>query len=498
LVVTNTTRTYLTGLMFLCWLGVPALLAAQTPEEYQKRREAVRAKMEPTSVLILRGAALAGEERPRRDNNLYYLTGIDEPGVSLIIYPEQPPIALPPGVSASDLPPGVRLGPPKEVLFVPAPGGPGGAGMAMAAGRGPQQAAQPQKLERPGFERVLPASDFQAVFDSLLLTPFFAALAAGTSGGPSAGAGATARQGSIVYIDYQRSRSLRDPMTTDEQIFKLARDKGGDFTIKPASTLIGPLRRIKSAAEIETMKTAAVITAAAEREAMRAARPGLYEYQIQSIIEHVFSINGARRPGFETIVGSGPNSCILHWSENSRQTQPGDVVVMDIGAEYRGYTADITRTIPVSGTFTKRQREVYETVLKANQAAIEMVKPGISMREISAKVNDILTEGLIALGLIKDKSQLRRYYTHGLGHSVGLQVHDVGPITTLEPGMILTIEPGLYIPEESLGIRIEDDVLVTENGGLVLTEAAPKKVDEVEALMKQGGIDFSRYLVNTR
>jgi Xaa-Pro aminopeptidase len=268
--------------------------------------------------------------------------------------------------------------------------------------------------------------------------------------------------------------------------------------VKPASPLFAALRPVKSADEIATLKTAAEITASAQREAMRSAAPGMFEYQIQSIIEHVFTVNGAPRPGFSTIVGSGKNSCILHWSTNDRKTEPGDVVVMDIGAEYNLYTADITRTIPISGTFTKRQRDVYEAVLRANEAAIAMVAPGVNMADVNAKVNDVLTEGLIALGLIKDKSGLRQYYTHGLSHTIGLQVHDLGGANTvgvLKPGMVITIEPGLYIPAENLGVRIEDDVLVTESGHDVITAGAPKSVADVEKLMKETGMEFSRYLI---
>jgi Xaa-Pro aminopeptidase len=171
---------------------------------------------------------------------------------------------------------------------------------------------------------------------------------------------------------------------------------------------------------------------------------------------------------------------------------------MDIGAEYDMYTGDITRTIPLGGTFSKRQRDVYEVVLKANEEAIKMVGPGVSMTAINTRVNDILAEGLIKLGLIKDKSGLRRYYTHGLSHSIGLDVHDLGGSLTvgaLEPGMVITIEPGLYIPEEKLGVRIEDDVLVTPTGYECITSAAPKAVADVEKLMKEPGIDFTRYLV---
>ena len=170
---------------------------------------------------------------------------------------------------------------------------------------------------------------------------------------------------------------------------------------------------------------------------------------------------------------------------------------MDVGAEYARYAADITRTIPISGRFTPRQKAIYETVLRANEAAIEMIAPGVDMRDISAKVNEMLGQGLIALGLITDVKDLRTYYTHGLSHGVGLGVHDVNS-AVLEPGVILTIEPGLYVRLEDTGVRIEDTVLVTATGREVLSASVPRKVAEVEALMKENGIDYSRYLVNRK
>jgi Xaa-Pro aminopeptidase len=436
--------------LILCALTASA--AAQSPEEYQKRRQAVRSKMEPNSVLILRSNERSDEGPYRQENNLYYLTGINEPNTSLLLYADGAATAAPRGS-------GGTAAASREILFW------------SPAGSGPGE-AQPLP-EKPGFATVRRPAEFQTFFERVLL---------GTA--------------PILYLDYQRSRSLNMPLTADEELLKRAHDRGAVFSAKPAANLIAPLRRIKSPAEIEILKTAAAITAEALKEAMRSADPGLCEYQIQSIIEHVFSFNGAPRPGFSTIAGSGPNSCILHWSENTRQTKDGDLVVLDVGAEYQMYTADITRTIPINGTFAKRQRDVYEIVLQANQAAIEMVAPGVDMRDINSRVNDILSQGLIKLGLIKDASGLRKYYTHGLSHSVGLQVHDVGGPGNLETGMVITIEPGLYIPEEGFGIRIEDDVVVTGNGHLVITGGVPKTVQEIEDLMKQApSMNFKRYLV---
>jgi len=246
------------------------------------------------------------------------------------------------------------------------------------------RAAKP--LDRTGFESVRKSAELQSSMDRILLGAY-----------------------GVIYMDHDSSRALNSALTTDEQMLKARAT--AERTLR--SSLRPPLlalRRIKSASEIETLKTAAAITAEAVKEAMRDARPGLYEYQLQSIIEHVFTFNGAPKTGFSSIVGSGENSCILHWNENSRQTKPGDVVVIDVGAEYRMYTADITRTIPIDGKFTKRQREIYDIVLRANQEAIEMIAPGVDIRDISNRVNEILAEGLLKVGLIKDKSELRKYY----------------------------------------------------------------------------------------
>jgi Xaa-Pro aminopeptidase len=445
---------YRKNILLMGILGTFLIVSAggQTPEEFQKRRQAVRAQMEPNSVLILRspeGPDSELERGFRQDSNLYYLTGIDQPNTALIVFaaPKDPA----PGPAG-----------PREILFYPPTEPPPAGG---------QWTAATKSLDRTGFESVRRSSDLQGVMDRILL-----------GGTPT------------IYMDHARSRGLHAALTADEQILKAARDRGANVTVKPATPLFAPLRRIKSAAEIETLKTAATITAEAIKEVMRDARPGLFEYQLQSIIEHVFTFNGAPRPGFASIVGSGENSCILHWNENSRQTKAGDVAVIDIGAEYRMYTADITRTIPINGTFTKRQREIYEIVLRANEAAIEMVAPGVDMRDISERASQILAEGLLTVGLIKEKSELRKYYFHGMSHSIGLVVHDLGAVGKLEPGMVVTIEPGLYIREEAMGIRIEDDVVVTENGHQVITGAAPKKPEEVEATMKQGSMIF-RYLL---
>jgi Xaa-Pro aminopeptidase len=254
---------------------------------------------------------------------------------------------------------------------------------------------------------------------------------------------------------------------------------------------------VKSPAELRLLQKAIDATVMAHVEAMKSCQPEMYEYELQAVIEYCFTRNGAAYQGFPTIVGSGPNSCILHYEADRRKMENGDVVVMDIGAEYEGYSADITRTIPVNGTFSPAQREIYEIVLKAQQESIKEFKPGAMPQAPSQKAYDIIAEGLMRLGIIKDKAEARTYYMHGLSHHIGLDVHDPGPYgSPYEPGMILTDEPGIYIPAGSpcdkkywnIGVRIEDDVLITPEGNTVVTAGAPKTIQEIESLMKKQGL----------
>lgn len=241
------------------------------------------------------------------------------------------------------------------------------------------------------------------------------------------------------------------------------------------------LRQIKDADELARLRTAISITAEALRAGMRAVRPGAWEYEVEAVIEYEFRRRGAERVGFPSIIGSGPNSTVLHYDRSRRQMQSGDLVVMDVGAEFGYYTGDVTRTVPVDGRFTKRQRALYELVLGAQQAAIDAVRPGVTLSQLGEVARRYMRAN--SRGLCGAES-CDRYFTHGLSHWLGMDVHDVGSMTApLEPGMVLTIEPGIYIPGENIGIRIEDDILVTDVGCEVLSAAAPRMPDEIEALM---------------
>ncbi|UNK43104.1 aminopeptidase P N-terminal domain-containing protein [Luteimonas sp. S4-F44] len=270
--------------------------------------------------------------------------------------------------------------------------------------------------------------------------------------------------------------------------------------------LLDEMRLIKTADELKLMRRAAKISVQAHAAAMRAARPGVREYELQAELEYTFRRHDAV-PAYESIVGAGANACVLHYRANAAQARDGDLVLIDAGAEYRGYAADITRTFPVNGRFTAAQRALHEVVEAAQQAALSKAQPGRPYEAGHHAAVEALTEGLLRLGLLKGRLEAciadgsyKRYYPHKTGHWLGLDVHDVGDYRIegesrlLEPGMVYTIEPGLYVPADDtsvdvkwrgIGIRTEDDVLITRAGHEVLTAGLARTADEIEAFMAQ-------------
>lgn len=262
-------------------------------------------------------------------------------------------------------------------------------------------------------------------------------------------------------------------------------------------------RLFKSEEEIVAMRRAGEITALGHTRAMEKCRPGMFEYQLEGEILHEFNRHGARFPSYNTIVGSGENGCILHYTENESQMRDGDLVLIDAGCEYKGYAGDITRTFPVNGKFSAPQRAIYDIVLESLETALQLYRPGTSMQEVTTQVVRIMVNGLVNLGILKgDVDQLitdnahRPFFMHGLSHWLGLDVHDVGHYgkdrsRLLEPGMVITVEPGLYIAPDAdvpaeyrgIGIRIEDDILIIADGNENLTASVVKSADDIEALM---------------
>jgi Xaa-Pro aminopeptidase len=419
---------------------------SQTAEEFSARRSRVINLMAPGSILVVetpRTSAMFDNRRTGGD--FYYLTGINEPGCTLILFSAD--LKLPANISP----------PSREILFIH-----------------PVNSAR-MNWDAPtvGLEGARSVYGFSDVRTDAEAFDFLGML--------------LTQNISMLYMDIRKSGSAIAPLTEDEQMIRQARDHGAIFEVRSPSSLLLPLLSIKSPAEIEMMQRVTDITSAAQKEAMRSIRPGMFEYQVDAIIRYVFSINGSGSVSFPTIIGSGLNSVVLHWMENSRRMEKGDVVVVDCGAENRMYCADITRTYPVSGKFTNRQKDIYQVVLKANEEAISKVKPGVSLESLNNLADSVLADGMVRLGLIRDKSEFRKYYYHSLSHQIGLKGDPGGPVSILKPGMIITIEPGLYVREEKTGVRIEDDVLVTETGYQVLSGKAPKQVSEIEAGMKGTG-----------
>jgi len=278
------------------------------------------------------------------------------------------------------------------------------------------------------------------------------------------------------------------------------------FTLTPNVQLIdvnylfGKMRFVKTDYEISQMKHSAGICVTAFQDAISQVGAGLFEYQIQSVLEYNYKAYGAMDTAFNTIVASGNNACTLHYETNQHLMKEGDLVLIDSGCEYNGYNSDITRTVPVNGEFSKEQKEIYGLVLKVQKDVIKKIKPGVKLTYLKEYTRDALAKGLIALKIIKKKDEITKYYMHGVGHHLGLDTHDAVKFgydekfdyDILKAGNILTVEPGLYISKDSdapakyrgIGVRIEDDVLVTKNGNEILTSALEKEIEDIENMMR--------------
>ncbi len=253
------------------------------------------------------------------------------------------------------------------------------------------------------------------------------------------------------------------------------------------------LREVKTNEEINLLRKAIQLTCRGFIEVLKAAKVGMTEYQLQAINEYFWYHGGAEYAGFPSIVGGGHNSCILHYETNRKTLQNGDIVVMDMGAEYHGYTADITRSFPINGKFTREQKLIYDLVLKAQQAGIDACRPGNSFYEPHRRATQIIATGLMKLGIIKKESDVKKYFMHSTSHYLGLDVHDQGTFGPLKPNTVITVEPGIYIRNGSpcdprwwnIGIRIEDDILITDSEPIILSDCVPKTTEELEQLMSQ-------------
>jgi Xaa-Pro aminopeptidase len=441
--------------------GIVAFAMTGSSAHAQQRRE-----REPNSAYAARRAKLAAEvDAPivlwgytgreefseaaifAQEENFYYLTGHNEEDAALVIFPASKSAS---GSSAGS-------DGKSEILFLPPKD------TAKEKWNGVRLSPTDPGIEaRTGFASVQPISELAATLQKIATT-----------------------YGQVYTVLPYETEMGGYPHEKDEMEWldkNVPGLKRADIREK-----IAAMRQIKSPGELLFLKRAVEISDDAHLEAMKMMRPGLYEYQIAAKMVEVHLMGGSEAEGYSPIVGAGPNSTALHYDKLSRKIEDGDIVVLDVGAQYSGYSADITRTLPANGKFTPRQREIYEIVLGAQNAAIAAAKPGSQLcRAGKNSLFKIAYEYINTHGKDKQGKPLGQYFIHGLSHHIGLNVHDVGDsCRPLEPGMVFTIEPGIYIPDENLGVRIEDDALVTETGIKLLSEKLPRNPDEIEKIMAE-------------
>ena len=413
-------------------LQSPRGTAPFAPEVYAERRRALMERLGPGVTMLKAASYVVGE---KQDADFAYLTGITDEANAIVLlsltedgeYREY--LFLAPYTPEADVWEGERLSQGEEIR------------------------------QRTGFERIGRTNQLEPRVLTVL----------------------AARTGTLHYLGPLATTSQPVPWALDMMQKTAARIPG--VKIANAYDALPAMRAAKEPREIELMKGAVAATSKAHRNAMAAVRPGMTEYDLQAIIERTFREEGAMGLAFDSIVGSGHNAAILHYIRNDRRMEDGDVVLIDIGAEYQYYASDITRTFPVNGRFTERQREVYDIVMEAQTAAAAMLRPGVRLRE---EVQDAALDVLRQHGL-------RDAFPHSIGHFVGLRVHDAGNYEDgLPVGAVVTIEPGVYLPEEGFGVRIEDVYVITRRGAERLTTDIPHTADEIEAFMAEARASAAR------
>jgi Xaa-Pro aminopeptidase len=440
---------------YLVWLALllpPSVLPASAWEReplpvFHERRVRLAGDTGGDGVIVLFGyreADLAASVTTFHQNeNFYYLTGWNEPEAIMLLVPKAPKA----GASA-----GVELE--KEILFIPA------RDLHEEKWTGPKLGPDdPDASARTGFPTVKATSLFQSeLLEALKAFPkIYAELT------PQPESGEDYFQAEVV----SRLREIA-PLATYADV-------------RPH---VERQRAVKSPGEIALMRKAVDASIEGQLAAIKTVHPGVWEYETAARMEFEFRRRGCEWPSYPPIVGSGFFSTVLHYDEDDHQMQDGDVVVMDVAGSYSGYASDITRTLPVNGHFTPRQREIYEIVLGAQNAAMAAAKPGMYMGRGKGSLHDIAYTYINTHGKDLHGNTLGQYFIHGLGHSVGLNVHDpMNYSLPLAPGMVVTLEPGIYIPEEKIGVRIEDDILITQDGNEQLTRRLPRRVEDIEKIM---------------
>lgn len=474
----------------LCFFLVTFITLAQngTPSDYlnsdfhKSRREALRADMPKNTVAVffanaVRNRANDVEYVYHQDPDFYYLTGYKEPNAVLVIF--------------SDKQTNNKGETYNELLYVQKRN-------ALAEQWTGKRLGIEGAQQQLGFEIALNGEEFIknginfAKFDAVMFDDF-----------------------KDDYRDYERDDAdlfdlikafknqidlIENTVISNNQMnvelnqnSNVIEKKKATVDNETLSKLMAGLREIKTEAEMTLLIKAVRISAMGQREIMKAMHVGMSEAEIQGIHEYVYKKYGSEYEGYPSIVGAGNNGCVLHYVENSKLKVDNDLVLMDLGAEYHGYTADVTRTIPANGKFNPEQKLIYDLVYEAQEAGIAVSIIGNNLRTPDDAARKVVNEGLIALGIAKDNTEARRYFPHGTSHHIGLDVHDTSLRGAFKANMVITVEPGIYIPEGSpcdkkwwgIAVRIEDDVLITANGPIVLSAEAPRKSEAIEALMKE-------------
>lgn len=416
-----------------------------------ENRKRLVAQLRPRSVAIFNANDIMptnadGTMLFRQNNDLFYFSGIDQEETVLVIFPDAPKEEW------------------KEILFLRE------TSEHIAIWEG-HKLTKEQATETSGIKKIYWLSELDNILPQLIF------------------------EAEHIYLNSnEHVRSSNEVETRDSRFIKSIKEKYPLHKLERLAPLMNDLRTIKHTIEIELIKKAIEITDNAFKRVLKFVKPGVAEYEIEAEITHEFIRNRATRHAYTPIIASGKDTCILHYNENNKVCNNGDLLLLDFGAEYANYAADLTRTIPVNGKFSERQTQVYNSVLRMQTEAKKMLKKGTFLEEYGKEMGKVAEKELIGLGLLKkeeiekqdpEKPLYKKYFMHGTSHFLGLDVHDVGSrFKPMQPGMVFTCEPGIYIKEEAIGIRLENNILITDNGNIDLMESIPILSQDIELLMK--------------
>ena len=417
-----------------------------------KNRKKLAQKLLPNSLAVFHSNDIMptnadGTMRFRQNNDLFYLTGIDQEESILVLCPDFPNEQM------------------REILFIRK------TNEHIAVWEG-HKYTQEEAFETSGIQNIQWVESLESTFNSLM-----------------------ALSENVYLNTNEHLRAEVRVETRDARFIKYCQERFPLHHYHRVARLMHQLRAVKEPEEIDQLKIACDITEKGFRRILQYIKPGVMEYEIEAEFMHEFLMNRSRGFAYEPIIASGPSACVLHYIENNKACKDGDLILFDVAAEYGNYNADMSRTIPVNGRFTKRQRQVYDAVLRVHRSASDILRPGVNIQDYHKEVGKIMEGELIQLGLL-DKTDVanqdptqplyKKYFMHGTSHHLGLDVHDVGTMyEPIVPGMVFTVEPGIYIPEEGLGIRLENNIVIQDNGFLDLMENIPIEAEEIEELMNR-------------